>query len=172
MVIIRTEQTTDIPQVRIVNELAFGRAAEAGVVDRLRHAVACADALSLVAEEGGAVVGRILFTPALIEGAGRRVVGMGLAPLAVLPDHQGQGIGSTLVRHGLKIPGERYCPFIIVLGHPAYYSRFGFERASQHGLACQWEVPDEAFMVLILDAAALAGVSGEARYRAEFDEAM
>jgi predicted N-acetyltransferase YhbS len=69
---------------------------------------------------------------------------MGLAPLAVLPDHQGQGIGSTLVRHGLKIPGERYCPFIIVLGHPAYYSRFGFERASQHGLACQWEVPDEA----------------------------
>ena len=125
-----------------------------------------------MAEEGGAVVGHILFTPALIEGAGRRVVGMGLAPLAVLPDHQGQGIGSTLVRYGLKVLRERDCPFIIVLGHPVYYPRFGFERASLHSLACQWEVPDEAFMVLILDAAALAGVSGEARYRAEFDEAM
>ena len=62
--------------------------------------------------------------------------------------------------------------FVIVLGHPDYYPRFGFERASLHGLLCQWEVPDEAFMVLILDAAVLAGSSGVARYRAEFDAAM
>jgi putative acetyltransferase len=172
MVVIRTEQATDIPQVRIVNELAFGQPAEADVVDRLRHAVACVDALSLVAEEGEVVVGHILFTSALIEDAGHRVVGMGLAPLAVLPDHQRQGIGSALVRRGLEILRERACPFIIVLGHPAYYPRFGFERASLHGLACQWEVPDEAFMVLILDSDALAGISGVARYRAEFDEAM
>ena len=172
MVIIRTEQPTDIPEVRIVNELAFEQPTEADVVDRLRHAVACADALSLVAEEDEAIVGHILFTPAIIESAGRWVVGMGLAPLAVLPEHQRQGIGSALVRHGLKILRERDYPFIIVLGHPAYYPRFDFERASLHGLACQWEVPDEAFMILILDAAALAGVSGVAEYRAEFDEAV
>lgn len=68
---------------------------------------------------------------------------------------------------------ERGCPFVIVLGHPEYYPRFGFERASAHGLACQWEgVPDEAFMVLILDAGVMEGVSGVAVYRDEFNEAM
>jgi putative acetyltransferase len=170
MTTIRNELPTDIPQVRRVNELAFGQPAEADVVDRLRQT--CADALSLVAEDDGTVVGHILFTPAILEGSGRQVAGMGLAPLAVLPAHQGQGVGSALVRRGLAILREQDCPFIIVLGHAAYYPRFGFERASLRGLACQWEVPDEAFMVLILDAGALAGVSGIARYRAEFDDAM
>jgi len=170
MATIRNELPADIPQVRRVNELAFGQPAEADIVDRLRQT--CPDALSLVAEEDGAVVGHILFTPAIIEGSGRQVAGMGLAPLAVLPAHQGQGVGSALVRRGLAILREQDCPFIIVLGHAAYYPRFGFERASLNGLACQWQVPDEAFMILILDADALAGVSGVARYRVEFDAAM
>ncbi len=139
-------------------------------MDRLR--ATCADALSLVAVEDEAVIGHILFTPAIIESAGRRVVGRGPAPLAVLPDCQRRGVGSALVRHGLASLRERGCLFVIVLGHPDYYPRFGFERASLHGLLCQWEVPDEAFMVLILDAAVLAGSSGVARYRAEFDAAM
>jgi len=170
MATIRNELPADIPQVRRVNELAFGQPAEADIVDRLRQT--CPDALSLVAEEDGAVVGHILFTRAIIEGSGRQVAGMGLAPLAVLPAHQGQGVGSALVRRGLAILREQDCPFIIVLGHAAYYPRFGFERASLNGLACQWQVPDEAFMILILDADALAGVSGVARYRVEFDAAM
>ena len=161
MTTIRDELPADIPQVRLVNELAFGQPAEADVVDRLR--AACADALSLVAVEDKAVVGHILFTPAIIESAGRRVVGMGLAPLAVLPDHQRRGVGSALVRHGLAILRQRGCPFVLVLGHPEYHPRFGFERAPLHGLACLWEVPDEAFMVLILDAGAPASVSGVAR---------
>jgi putative acetyltransferase len=170
MTIIRTEKPTDIPQVRIVNELAFGRPAEADLVDRLRSV--CPDALSLVAEEDAVVMGHILFTPAVIESAGRRVIGMGLAPLAVHPDHQRQGVGSALARRGLALLREQGCPFVIVLGHPTYYPRFGFERASLHGLACQWEVPDEVFMVLIWDAPALAGVSGVAEYMAEFNAAM
>jgi putative acetyltransferase len=145
VITIRAEQPADMPQVRIVNEQAFGQPAEADVVDRLRHAVARAETVSLVAEDDEVIVGHILFTPAIIENTGRRVVGMGLAPLAVLPDRQGQAIGSALVRRGLEILRERNCPLIIVLGHPAYYPRFGFERASLHGLACQWEVPDEAF---------------------------
>jgi putative acetyltransferase len=98
---------------------------------------------------------------------------MGLAPLAVLPDYQGQGIGSGLVEHGLAVLRERGCPFVVVLGHPDYYPRFGFKRASAHGLASQWDgVPDEVFMVLVLDADAMAGAGGVARYRHEFDEAM
>lgn len=96
---------------------------------------------------------------------------MGLAPTAVLPRRQRQGIGSQLVRRGLDILRERGCPFVVVVGHPEYYPRFGFEPASRHGLASQWEgVPDAAFMVLLLDVHAMAGVSGVAKYREEFNE--
>jgi putative acetyltransferase len=78
-----------------------------------------------------------------------------------------------LVQAGIDAVRERNWPFIIVLGHPEYYPRFGFVPASRHGLSCQWDgVPGEAFMVLILDEAAMAGVSGTARYRDEFDQAM
>jgi putative acetyltransferase len=170
MIAIRAEKTEDAPHVRRVNELAFAQPTEADIVDRLRRA--CADSLSLVAEDES-VVGHILFTPAVIESPGRRVVGMGLAPMAILPDRQRHGIGSKLVRRGLEILRERDCPFVIVLGHPQYYPRFGFQPASLHRIACQWEgVPDEAFMVLILDTNAMEGVSGVAKYRDEFGEAM
>jgi putative acetyltransferase len=122
----------------------------------------------LVAEDD-VVVGHILFTPVVIESGQRRVAGMGLAPMAVLPGRQREGIGSQLVKRGLDILRERGCPFVVVLGHPEYYPRFGFEPASRHSLASQWEgVPDAAFMVLVFDAPALAGISGVAKYREEF----
>lgn len=167
---IRVEEAQDVSQVRTLNELTFGQPAEADVVDKLR--VVCGDYLALVADDEG-IVGQIVFTPAVVEEPGRRAVGMGLAPLAVIPERQRQGIGSALTRRGLEILRERGCPFVIVLGHPEYYPRFGFERASAHGLTCQWEgIPDEAFMVLILDADAMEGVTGVAAYRDEFNEAM
>ena len=97
---------------------------------------------------------------------------MGLAPMAVLPGHQRKGIGSELVRAGLAELRERDCPFVIVLGHPEYYPRFGFEPASGHGVKCEWEVPDEAFMILVLDEARLPEAGGTARYRPEFSDAM
>ena len=171
MITIRIERPQDAVQVRTVDERAFGRAAEADIVDKLRGA--CEDSASLVAEEDGDVVGYVLFSPAVVRMPGRRVVGMGLAPLAVAPERQRQDIGSALVRRGLKALRERGCPFVAVLGHPDYYPRFGFERASAHGLTCQWAgVPDEVFMVLVLDAVAMNGVSGVAAYRAEFNEAV
>lgn len=170
MTTIRAELAQDVSQVRTLNEQAFGRSVEADVVDRLREA--CADYLALVADDER-VVGQIVFTPAVVEGPERPVVGMGLAPLAVVPDRQRQGIGSALMERGLEILRERGCPFVIVVGHPEYYPRFGFERASVHSLTSQWEgVPDEAFMVLILDAAVMEGVSGVAKFRYEWDEAV
>jgi putative acetyltransferase len=165
---IRLERPDDAAAVRQVNELAFAQPAEADLVEKLLQA--CADTVSLVAVDDG-IVGHILFTPVVVESGGQRVVGMGLAPMAVHPDWQRRGIGSQLVRSGMDIMRERGCPFVVVVGHPEYYPRFGFERASAHGLASQWEgVPDDAFMALVLDEKAMAGVSGVARYRKEFSE--
>jgi putative acetyltransferase len=168
VIVIREERPDDAARIRHVNEAAFGQPAEAILVDALR--VSCEDALSLVADEHGDVVGHILFTPVVVEGNGRSIVGMGLAPMAVLPDRQRKGIGLQLVSRGLDILNDRGCPFVVVVGHPEYYQRFGFERASKHGLASQWDgMPDDAFMVLVMDEAAMTGVSGIARYRDEFN---
>jgi len=169
MITIRQEQPEDIDAVHRVNELAFPGSCEAGLVDTLRSN--CPDHLSLVADVDGDVAGHILFTPALIKADGKTIVGMGLAPMAVHPDHQRRGFGSLLVRDGIeRLKGEG-CPFVIVLGHPEYYPRFGFELACDHGIGCQWDgVPSEAFMVLVLEAAEMKGVSGTAYYRPEFNE--
>jgi putative acetyltransferase len=168
-IVIRVENAEDVDRVRTINALAFGQPAEANLVDKLR--AECSDALSLVADDDGVVVGHILFTPVVFESPARQIAGMGLAPMAVSPDRQQQGIGSQLVRRGLEILGARGCPFVVVVGHPKYYPRFGFEPSSRHGLSSQWDgIPDEAWMVQILDARAMAGLSGIARYRSEFDE--
>ena len=171
MIIVRLETQDDICQVRILYEHAFEQAAEARVVDKLR--LTCPEHLALVADDSGTIAGHILFTPSVIEGTGRRVHGMGLAPMAVMQSYRKQGIGSRLVERGLEILRARGCPYVIVLGHPEYYPHFGFELASKYGLVCQWEgIPDEAFMVAVLDNDALTGISGVASYRSEFDEAM
>ena len=171
LVILRKETKEDHDAVRIVNDRAFGQPEEARIVDALREA--CHETISLVAAIDEKIVGHIFFSPVTIDHRDGQVVGMGLAPMAVLPEYQNQGIGSLLVRDGLRRLEETDCPFIIVLGHEHYYPRFGFERASIHGLKCQWDgVPDEAFMALVLDRTAMAGISGVAKYRSEFDEAM
>jgi putative acetyltransferase len=171
MIEVREEQREDALEVRKVNERAFGQMTEAFIVDALRKN--CGDLLSLVAVDSDRLVGHILFSPVVIECEGWTISGMGLAPMAVLPEYQRRGIGTALVHAGVRALNERRCPFVIVLGHAGYYPRFGFERASRYAIRSQWEgVPDEAFMVLMLDKAAMQNVSGIARYRAEFDAAV
>lgn len=168
LISIREEQPGDVAAIRVLHTAAFGGQVEATIVDRFRES--CPDLVSFVAVDGERVVGHVHFSPVTVDAG---PVGMGLAPLAVLPGYQRRGIGSALVERGLAALRERRCPFVVVLGHPDYYPRFGFERASTRGFASQWDgVSDEAFMVLVLDAAAMAGVAGVARYRPEFDEAM
>ena len=171
MVTVRPERQDDIAAVRAVNEAAFGQPAEAEIVDAIRER--CATAVSLVALEAGRIVGHILFSPVRVFGEKASFPGMGLGPMAVVPERQRRGIGSLLVRAGIEAVSQPNCPFIIVLGHPEYYPRFGFVPASQHELSCQWPgIPDAAFMVLILDVVKMRNVGGIVRYRDEFDPAM
>ena len=170
MTIVREEVPEDINAVRSVNLWAFGRAQEADIIDKLRQN--CGDLLSLVAVRENAVVGHVLFSPAIVGSEDRTSRGMGLAPIAVQPEYQRQGIGSELIRAGIAELKPRHCSFIIVLGHPQYYPRFGFERASGHGIRSEWQVPDEAFMILMLDESEMRSVSGVAKYRLEFAEAL
>jgi putative acetyltransferase len=98
---------------------------------------------------------------------------MGLAPMAVLPIMQRRGIGTQLVKAEIENLRKMQCPFIIVLVHPEYYPRFGFERASLYGIKCPWEgIPDDAFIILWLDKSTMNPVSGLAKYRDEFNEAV
>ena len=170
MITIREEQSQDLKTTRNLNKRAFGQTQEADLVDKLRHN--CNDLLSLVAVIKNQVVGHILFSPATIESRQRTVHGMALAPMAVLPDYQRQGIGSKLVHTGIGKLKKWQCPFIIVLGHAEYYPRFGFEPASRYGIRSEWEVPDEAFMILVLDEAEMNRILGVAKYRPEFMQAM
>jgi putative acetyltransferase len=168
---VRPETEADHDAVRAINRAAFDDGPEPALVDALR--ASCPGHLSLVAEDEGRVIGHILFTPVVIGPVEDGIEGMGLGPMAVLPECRGIGVGSALVRRGLELLRDRSCPFVVVVGHPGYYPRFGFEMASVHGLESQWEgVPDEAFMVRIVDRDALPAEGGIARYRDEFDAAM
>jgi putative acetyltransferase len=167
---IREEQPEDIPAIHDVNQRAFGQPQEADLVDKLRRN--CNDVLSLVAVEKNQVVGHILFSPATIESDKRIVHGMGLAPMAVLPEYQRQGVGAELARTGITGLESNGCPFVIVVGHASYYPRFGFEPASRYRIRSEWEVPDDAFMILVLNDSEMEGISGVARYRPEFAETM
>jgi len=168
MTIVRAETAEDYPAVRQVNELAFGGSDEAVLVDKLR---AVADPhISLVAVQDGQVVGHIFFSPVSIEISDSASLALGLAPMAVLPEYQKQGLGSQLVREGLKECQRIGCNVVVVLGHPEYYPRFGFVPAKQKELRCEYAVPDEVFMVAELKPQALDGRRGLVKYLPEFSD--
>ncbi|HEV2708144.1 MAG TPA: N-acetyltransferase [Pyrinomonadaceae bacterium] len=167
MITVRAETAEDISAVRRVNELAFERAEEAALVDALR--VAADPQISLVAVAQDEVVGHIFFSPVQLESEDSDFKALGLAPMAVLPAYQNQGIGSRLIREGLKECLRLGCRVVFVLGHPEYYTRFGFIPASRKGLRSVYAVPDEVFMVAELETGALGGRRGLVKYRPEFD---
>lgn len=165
MVEIREERPYDVAAIRELNMRAFGEDSEGRIVDALRSNGAAL--LSLVATLDDRIVGHVMYSLAV---AGD-VTGAALGPMAVLPEYQRRNIGSRLVEVGNRRLREQGCPFIILVGHAEFYPRFGFAPASRHGISCEWEVPDEAFMLLVLDEAKMQGVSGLARYRREFSSA-
>ena len=159
---IREERGEDIAAIRDVNNRAFNQDHEGRIVDALRSSGAAL--LSLVAIAEGQVVGHIMYSPITVD----EVTGAALGPMAVAPEHQGQGIGSKLVETGnLKLKDEGW-PFVIVLGHANFYPRFGFKPARTFGITCEWDVPEDVFMMLVLCEEKISGVSGLAKYRHEF----
>lgn len=166
----RPEKDADRKAIFEINRLAFGQETESCLVDMIRESENYVNGLSLVAEKEGEVVGHILFTKISLEPPNGDFVGLALAPMAVRPDLQRQGIGSSLIIEGLKACKSRGYKTIIVIGHPNYYPRFGFSSAREKGLESPFPVPDEAFMVLELVPGCLDGVEGIITFAPEFTE--
>jgi putative acetyltransferase len=166
MASVRPERPEDYPTVFEINKRAFGRPEEAELVEKLRSVAN--PQISLVAVHEDRVVGHIFFSPVTIEDQGSSFQALGLAPMAVAPELQNQGIGSLLVREGLNVARRLGQPIVVVLGHTEYYPRFGFEVASRKGLRCEFPSPDEAFMVIELEPGALRGRAGVVKYLPEF----
>jgi putative acetyltransferase len=162
MINTRPENPDDMHAIRRVHELAFQRKSEADLMDALRDSGDFI--ISLVAVQDDQVVGHVLFSPVVIRNEKSASTAMGLGPLAVLPAYQRKGIGSKLVTQGLQACKTNGYPIVVVLGHPAYYPRFGFTPSKPLGITCEGEAPEEAFMVVELEEGALKGVSGVVSY--------
>ncbi len=166
--LIRAEKENDRDAVFAVNGSAFETPAEATLVDLLREQAR--PVVSLVAEDQGNVVGHIMFSPVVLSGNPDLKV-MGLAPMAVAPEHQRKGIGSALVRAGLEQCRQLGFVAVVVLGHPEYYPRFGFSPSSRFGIDSDYEVPEEVFMAMELEPEALSGKTGRVKYHHAFSNA-
>jgi putative acetyltransferase len=162
----RPERAEDFSQIRQLLIAAFERTSEADLVEALRRDSDVS--LALVAEIGEQIVGHVLFSPVTIEAESQGFDAVGLGPVAVLPQYQKQGIGAQLIQSALQVLRERGERAVVVLGHPEYYPRFGFRTAKYFDVRCEFEVPDEAFMLLELQPDALNGVTGVARYAPAF----
>ena len=172
MISVRKERAEDIEAIHLVNLLAFGQEDEARLVQKIRNSPGFIPELSLVAMRNSQIVGHILFSQIHIETPQRDIEVLSLAPVAVFPEFQNQGIGSILIRAGLEKARQMGRKIVVVIGHPWYYPKFGFLPARQKGLEAPIPVPDEAFMVLELVPDALVGIAGRVKYPPEFDEAM
>ena len=167
--LIRAEQDKDRAAVHAVNTAAFGTPSEANLVDALRERAE--PVVSLVADERGTIVGHIMFTPVSLSGH-PRLKAMGLAPMAVAPEHQRKGIGSALVRAGLEQCRQLGFAAVVVLGHPGYYPRFGFSPSTRFGIGSEYDVPEEVFMAMELQPAALSGKAGTIKYHPAFSDSV
>ena len=168
MIVIQHETLADFEAIRTVNLRAFEQSNEGNIVDTLR--VAGALTISLVALHDCQIVGHIAFSSVTIESEDGSFNALGLGPMAVLPEHQNEGIGSQLVEAGLKECLRLGHEIVVVIGHPEYYPRFGFVPAGPSGIKWEHEVHEDAFMFVELNAGALAGRTGVVKFHPAFNE--
>jgi putative acetyltransferase len=145
---IRQECAADSAEVLEVVRLAFGRSVESQLVEKFRQKPNYVPELSLVAEYEGHVIGHILFFPIDVKVDSEAIQTLVLAPLSVHPSYQRRGVGGELAKAGLAAVKHRGYRSVLVLGHPNYYPKFGFRRASEWGFKMKEADPPEAFMAL------------------------
>lgn len=160
----RSEQDEDRAAIRAVHVASFPTEDEADLVDELREAGRLL--VSLVAQGEGQVLGHVAFSPVTLPGSGN---GVGLGPVAVLPEYRWRGIGAGLIRRGLELCAQMGIGFAVVLGDPQYYQRFGFRPASQYGLEDEFGGGD-AFQALELRPGGIPRGGGLVRYAPEFQQ--
>jgi putative acetyltransferase len=160
------ERPEDVDAVDRLTIDAFGQPAEARLVQELRRNGSLA--LSAVARLAGLPIAHVGYSPLGIGGQMTSPPVLALAPVSVAPQHQRRGHGSALIRWSIDRLRERGCPALIVLGEPGYYSRFGFQPASDFRIECPYDVPGEYFMALELRDGGLASTAGLVEYRPEF----
>jgi predicted N-acetyltransferase YhbS len=169
-IIIRKELKEDNARTKEINDQAFKQENEGILINKLRDKNHFIPELSLVAETDEMVVGHIFFYPVKINSAYQKHPTLSLGPMSVLPEYQKRGIGGKLINEGLKLAEELGFRSVIVLGHPKYYPKFGFTKASKWSIKTPFEVPDEVFMALEIVEGELQDKSGIIEYPAEFME--
>jgi putative acetyltransferase len=160
--IIRPERPGDVDAIRAVHEASFPTAAEGRLVEMLRAAGRLM--ISLVAEIDETVVGHVAFSPVTTQAG---AIGAGLAPVAVLASHRRRGIAASLIAAGLAECGLLGFGWVVVLGDPHYYVRFGFRPAAEFGLTDEYG-GGVAFQALELIAGPMPVGGGLVRYGPEF----
>lgn len=168
-IIVRKEEEKDYSKVYNVNKLAFKQENESKLIEKIRKGKNFVPELSIVAEVDNQIVGHILFSKIKIVGDSV-YESLALAPMAVIPEFQKQGIGSLLIRKGIETAKKLGFDSIIVLGHKEYYPKFGFQPVSKWKIKCPFDVPDEVFMAIELTEGALKGKFGVVKYPDEFME--
>lgn len=158
---VRRELPSDIPAINDVLTAAFPTQEEKELVKSLRHNGHLT--ISLVAEEDGVIVGCIAFSPVTTNG---KPGGLGLAPVAVVPEHQSMGVGANLVRAGIAAAKEQGAGYVVVLGHSHYYPQFGFRTAKTLGFDNEFKA-EESFMILDLKQGKFPS-GGMVKYGSEF----
>ncbi len=168
---IRPEGARDHDAIAAVVAAAFGSAREADLVDAIRSSPEYIAELALVAETDGEVVGHVMVSyTALDDGRSFHQI-FQLAPLAVDPARQGQGIGSSLVNDVIAAAKSFGAPFVVLEGDPRYYRRFGFEPAARHGISLdlpEWAAPEAAQVIVLRDYD--PALRGRVVYPPAFDE--
>ena len=170
---LRTEQLEDYEEVIELTDLAFkhmpfSNQREGELVRKLRKSVSFVEDMSIVAVLNNKIVGHILFTKINIEDGTKIYETLTLAPVSVHPDYQLKGIGSKLIKEGLERAKKLGFRSVIVVGHPEYYPKFGFESAAKYGIKSSIDVPSEVFMLIELVKEGLKDVKGTVIYPKEF----
>ncbi len=174
-IILRQENSTDYPAVAEMikssyKDVGYSNHREQFMVERLRNSEAFIPQLSLVAEADHEIVGHIMLTRIFIHNQKQSIVSLSLAPLSVAPEFQGKGVGSKLVAEAHRLAKELGYQSVVVLGHPKYYPKFGYEPMKKYGIELPFDIREENRMIISLTENGLSDVTGKVEYPPEFLE--